>query len=290
VLKRNGSFWQSEIDFSQRHQFMRNSAEPMGEEKKIDRLQIAKSWLPRYTGMPLNEFGDYILLTNFDHYVQHFAEKFGCKVYGEGKPMQAATNSAGLTIINFGIGSANAATIMDLLSARKPLGVLFLGKCGGLKGSTEIGHFILPIAAIRGEGTSLDYFPAEVPALPSFKLHKFVSESLVQRKLDYRTGVIYTTNRRLWEHDDEFRLKLQKMTCIGIDMETATLFIVGHYNEISRGALLLVSDVPMTPEGVKTQESDDHVTRNWVDTHLEIGIESMTHIGEQGEAIRHFRY
>jgi AMP nucleosidase len=261
----------------------------MGEET-FDRLQIAQSWLPRYTGMPLDEFGDYILLTNFDYYVHHFAEKFGCKVYGEGKPMQAATNSAGLTIVNFGIGSANAATIMDLLIAKQPRGVLFLGKCGGLKDSTEIGHFILPIGAIRGEGTSLDYFPAEVPALPSFKLHKFVSESLRQRKIDYRTGVIYTTNRRLWEHDTEFREKLQRMTCIGIDMETATLFIVGHYNQISRGALLLVSDVPMTPEGVKTQESDDRVTSNWVDTHLEIGIESMTHIGEQGEPIRHFRY
>ena len=258
--------------------------------EKIDRLEIAKSWLPRYTGMPIDQFGDFILLTNFDYYVRHFAEKFDCDVYGEGKPMQSATNSAGLSIVNFGIGSANAATIMDLLSARAPKGVLFLGKCGGLKDSTEIGHFILPIAAIRGEGTSLDYFPPEVPALPSFKLHKFVSDSLVNRRLDYRTGVIYTTNRRLWEHDIEFRDKLQRMSCIGIDMETATLFIVGHFNEISRGALLLVSDVPTTPEGVKTQDSDDRVTSNWADTHLEIGIEAMTDIGDRGEPIRHFRY
>ena len=255
-----------------------------------DRGAIAKSWLTRYTGMPLSKFGDYILLTNFDYYVRHFAAKFDCEIHGIGKPMQAATNADGLTIINFGIGSANAATIMDLLSARKPRGVLFLGKCGGLKRSTEIGHFILPIAAVRGEGTSLDYFPPEVPALPSFKLHKFVSESLVKRNLDYRTGVIYTTNRRLWEHDVEFRKKLEKMTCIGIDMETATLFIVGHYNEISRGALLLVSDVPTTPEGVKTQESDDTVTKNWSNIHLEIGIEAMTDIVGRGEPIRHFRY
>ncbi|MDW7680153.1 MAG: AMP nucleosidase, partial [bacterium] len=119
----------------------------------IDRLQIAKDWLPRYTGMPLDKFGDYILLTNFRSYLKHFAEKFHCDVYGEERPMQAATNDQGVTIINFGIGSANAATIMDLLVARQPEGVLFLGKCGGLKKSSEIGHFILPIAAIRGEGT-----------------------------------------------------------------------------------------------------------------------------------------
>jgi AMP nucleosidase len=258
--------------------------------KEISRLEIAKNWLPRYTGMPIDQFGDYILLTNFDYYVRQFSDRFGCEICGQGKPMQAATNSQGLSIVNFGIGSANAATIMDLLSARSPKGVLFLGKCGGLKDSTEIGHFILPIAAIRGEGTSSDYFPPEVPALPSFKLHKFVSESLVQRQLDYRTGVIYTTNRRLWEHDYDFRLKLQRMTCIGIDMETATLFIVGHYNDISRGALLLVSDVPTTPEGVKTSDSDERVTQQWSDTHLEIGIEAMQGIGTRGEPIRHFTY
>jgi AMP nucleosidase len=204
--------------------------------------------------------------------------------------MQAATNNNGLTIINFGIGSANAATIMDLLSARKPAGVLFLGKCGGLKKSAEIGKFILPIAAIRGEGTSNDYFPPEVPALPSFKLHKFVSEKIVEHGHEYRTGVVYTTNRRLWEHDLQFVDRLKRVTCIAIDMETATIFIVGHHNEIARGALLLVSDIPMTPEGVKTEASDLLVTEKWSRIHLQIGIEAMTEIGEKGEKIKHFRY
>jgi AMP nucleosidase len=255
-----------------------------------DRLEIAKNWLPRYTGMPLDQFGDYVLLTNFQYYLDRFAEKFNCDICGEGRPMRAATNNQGLSIVNFGIGSANAATIMDLLSARHPKGVLFLGKCGGLKDSTEIGHFILPIAAIRRDGTSDEYFPPEVPALPSFKLHKFVSDKIVARNLDYRTGVVYTTNRRLWEHDANFLARLQRMTVIGIDMETATIFIVGHYNEIARGALLLVSDVPLTAEGVKTAESDRQVTQNWSDVHLDIGIEAMTDIGHSGEKIKHFRY
>jgi AMP nucleosidase len=255
-----------------------------------DRLEIAKNWLPRYTGMPLDEVGDYILLTNFDYYLRRFAAQFQCEVRGEDKPMQAATNSNGLTIINFGIGSANAATIMDLLIARVPKGVLYLGKCGGLKHSTEIGNFILPIAAIRGEGTSNDYFPPEVPALPSFKLHKFVSEKIVAHGLDYRTGVVYTTNRRLWEHDEAFLERLRRMTCIAVDMETATIFIVGHHNEIARGALLLVSDVPITPEGVKTEVSDAKVTAQWSDIHLQIGIEAMTEIDVKGEKIKHFCY
>jgi len=256
----------------------------------VDRIEIARGWLPRYTGMPLDRFGDYILLTNFHDYVQRFAERFSCDVYGEGRPMQAATNRNGLTIVNFGIGSANAATIMDLLSARSPRGVLFLGKCGGLKTSSEIGHFILPIAAIRGEGTSDDYYPPQVPALPSFKLHKFVSQKIVAHGLDYRTGVVYTTNRRLWEHDIAFLERLRAMTCIAIEMETATIFIVGHYNEISRGALLLVSDVPITPDGVKTGESDRAVTEQWAQIHLELAVEAMTDIDERGEPIKHFRY
>ncbi len=256
----------------------------------VERLDIARNWLPRYTGMPLDRFGDYILLTNFQIYLTKFAEKFDCEIFGEDKPMPAATNDSGLSIVNFGIGSANAATVMDLLSARAPNGVLFIGKCGGLKKSSEIGHFILPIAAIRGEGTSDDYFPTQVPALPSFKLHKFVSEKIVEHGYDYRTGVIYTTNRRVWEHDTRFLNRLREMTCIGIDMETATLFIVGHYNEIARGALLLVSDVPITPDGVKTERLDARVTQQWSETHLQIGIEAMMEIGDRGEAIRHFRY
>ena len=254
------------------------------------KLEIAKNWLPRYTGTNIDDFGDYILLTNFHDYVVKFANRFGCEVKGEGRPMQTATNSAGLSIINFGIGSANAATIMDLLVARSPKAALFLGKCGGLKKTTDIGNFILPTAAIRGEGTSNDYVPTEVPALPSFKLHKFISEKIVARNLDYRTGVVYTTNRRVWEWDETFKSYLRTLHTIAIDMETATLFITGLVNHIPRGALLLVSDIPMIPEGVKTEESDKIVTENFANTHLEIGIEAMTEVGTKGEKIKHFRY
>ncbi len=255
----------------------------------LDKMKIARDWLPRYTGMSLKNFGDYILLTNFHYYFNKFVDQFNSKVYGLDRPMQATTNKDGLTMINFGMGSANAATIMDLLTACSPSAVLFLGKCGGLRFSSEIGHFILPIAAIRGEGTSNDYFPPEVPALPSFKLHKFVSQKLIDSGHDYRSGVVYTTNRRVWEHDKPFLKRLRMMTCNAIDMETATLFIVGHHNQISRGALLMVSDVPLTVGGIKTDESDKQVTEQWADVHLQIGIQAMTEMGDKGEKIQYFR-
>ena len=252
--------------------------------------EMAQNWLKRYTGSEPSELGNWILLTNFQNYVDQFAQQFGSKVNGEGGPMTSTTNSDGLSIINFGMGSANAATIMDLLSSVSPKGVLFLGKCGGLKKTTEIGHFVLPIAAIRGEGTSDDYFPTVVPAMPSFKLHKFVSEILVERNLEYRTGVVYTTNRRLWEWDERFKRYLRKVRALGIDMETATIFITGLANEIARGALLLVSDRPMIPEGIKTAESDKKVTKEFVNLHLEVGIQALTSIDKQGDKIKHFGY
>ncbi len=256
----------------------------------ISKKELAKNWLKRYTGSSPDEIGQWILLTNFQNYVDKFAERFNIPVQGLGGPMTSATNKDGLGIINFGIGSANAATVMDLLSSVNPKGVLFLGKCGGLKKTTEIGHFVLPIAAIRGEGTSDDYFPKEVPAMPSFKLHKYVSQILVEKKLEYRTGVVYSTNRRLWEHDEEFKSYLKKVRCLGIDMETATIFITGLSNAITRGALLLVSDTPMIPEGVKTEESDKTVTREYLNLHLEVGVQAMSQIEKEGEKIKHYSH
>ena len=216
--------------------------------------EIVRNWLPRYTGVPLEGFGKYILLTNFIDYVKIFAQKYDVEIQGKNKPMQSATYG-GITILNFGMGSAMAATVLDLLSAVSPKAVLFLGKCGGLK-KTQLGDLILPIAAIRGEGTGDDYFPPEIPALPSFRLQASVSHIIRKHDLDYWTGTVYTTNRRVWEHDEEFKQYLKEIRALGIDMETATIFIVGFHNGIPHGALLLVSDNPMTPEGVKTSESD----------------------------------
>ena len=253
------------------------------------RLDIVNNWLPRYTGEKLDNFGQYILLTNFSHYVHLFADWNGTRVVGEDKPYQCATAN-GITIINFGMGSAGAATIMDLLSAINPKGVLFLGKCGGLKKRNKLGDLILPIAAIRGEGTSNDYFPPEVPALPAFALQRAVSTTIRENKVDYWTGTVYTTNRRIWEHDDKFKEYLRTIRAYAIDMETATIFTVGFFNKIPTGALLLVSDQPMVPEGVKTAESDKLITSKFVERHLKIGIDSLKQMIEKTTTVRHLKF
>lgn len=250
---------------------------------------IVENWLPRYTGTNLEDFGEYILLTNFNDYLTIFAEQQGAEIKGTNKAMPNVTSN-GITFINFSMGSANAATIMDLLSAINPRACLFLGKCGGLKKKTEIGDLILPIAAIRGEGTSNDYFPPEVPALPAFNLQRAVSTTIRDFNRYYWTGTAYTSNRRVWEHDEEFKKYLRDTRSMAIDMETATLFITGFANSIPTGALLLVSDQPMIAEGVKTAKSDKAVTKEFVKEHINIGVQSLMEIKNKGKSVKHLRF
>ena len=248
---------------------------------------IVTNWLPRYTGRPLADFGQYIILTNFSKYIQLFSQwNDNAPILGLDKPMQSVSAN-GITIINFGMGSSVAATIMDLLTAVKPKAVIFLGKCGVLKKKNKVGDLILPIAGIRGEGTSNDYLPPEVPALPSFALQKAISTTIRDYGRDYFTGTCYTTNRRVWEHDKEFKKYLKELRAMAVDMETATIFTTGFANKIPTGALLLVSDQPMIPEGVKTAESDSSVTEQFVETHLHIGIESLKQLINNGLTVKH---
>jgi len=251
--------------------------------------EIVKNWLPRYTGRKLDDFGDYILLVNFQKYVEMFAEMFHVPIVGEDKAMPSASAN-GITIINFGIGSPNAALIMDLLSAIEPHGVLFLGKCGGIKKKNELGDLILPIAAIRSDGTSNDYLPPEVPALPAFSMQRAISSTIRDHKRDYWTGTVFTTNKRVWEYDERFKRYLQKTRAMAVDMETATIFTVGFYNQIPTGALLLVSDQPMISTGVKTEASDQEVTKRYVNEHLQIGIESLIELINNGKSVKHLRF
>lgn len=251
--------------------------------------EIVQNWLPRYTGRPLEKFTKYILLTNFKDYVENFASNYNVEVIGRDKPMPNAS-ALDITIINFGIGSPNAALIMDLLSAISPNAVLFIGKCGSLKEKNKIGDLILPIAAIRGEGTSNEYIAPEVPSLPAFNLQRAISTSIRDHGKDYWTGVVYTTNRRVWEWDEDFKNYLEKTRSTAIDMETATIFTVGFINKIPTGALLLVSDQPMIANGVKTAESDKKVTQLYTNEHLKIGIDGLLEIIHNGRSVRHLRF
>lgn len=251
--------------------------------------EIACNWLERYTNTPLTAFSKYILLTNFNNYVDLFCQQGGITPPGYEANMRTAT-AQGITIINFGMGSPNAALIADLLSAVKPEACLFLGKCGGVADGMELGSFLLPIAAVRGEGTSNDYFPPEVPSLPHFMLQRAASSVLKYKQLSYWAGPIYTTNRRVWEHDEQFKQYLRRIKVMAVDMECATLFSCADYNGFPMGALLLVSDNPMVPEGVKTIQSDKMVTSHYALTHVRAGIRVLKQIINHSETLDYLNF
>ncbi len=254
------------------------------------KMAIARDMLERYTGTPPDEFEKQIILTNFGYYLEQFYENYGSS-RTQGSAMSAAhSKEKGVSIINFSIGAPNAALIIELLAATDPKAVLFLGLTGGLHRSLKVGDFILPTAAIRDEGASHHHLPRQVPALPTFKVQKFVSQMILEKGMDYRTGVIHTTDYRFWEFDEKFKAHLYEERALAIDMETATLFSVGFASKVPVGAVLLVSDLPLTKGGIKTKKSANSVFQNYTDLHLEIGTEAMSQIALRGEHIRHYRW
>ncbi len=253
-----------------------------------EKQKIAHAILERYTGSTAKDFQPSILLTNFNYYLEQFEKKVG-GVVRSGTAMRVVhCKKRGVSLINFNIGAPTAALIIEVLSIVSPKAVLLLGMCGGLHRTLKIGDFIIPAAAIRGEGVTEHFMPKEVPALPTFKIQKFVSEILVRKGLDYRTGVVHTTDYRFWEFNDSFVKKLYMQRVIAIEMETSAVFVAGFASKVANGALLLVSDLPLQKNGIKM--SGKKVFQEYTNLHLEIGIQAMSEVQEAGEQIRHYRW
>ncbi|MBL7714907.1 MAG: AMP nucleosidase [Bdellovibrionales bacterium] len=252
--------------------------------------KIATDMLERYSGSPASKFQKQIILTNFEYYLERFNNICGDERTKGSAVSVVHSKRAGVSIIDFSIGSPMAALIIELVSMVNPTAVILLGMCGGLHRSLKVGDFILPTAAIRDEGASQHFMPAQVPALPTFKIQKFISQIIVEAGLDYRTGVVHTTDYRFWEFDDRFKADLYEERALAIDMETATLFVAGFASKVPIGALLLVSDLPLKRGGIKTKKSAKAVFRKYTDLHLEVGIRSASQIAERGEHIRHYKW
>lgn len=255
-----------------------------------EKQKIARDMLERYTGSSINDLQKYILLTNFHKYMGVFAQRYGAEVHTGSVWSAVHCRECKVSMIDFKIGAPTAALVIELLSVIEPEAVLFLGMCGGLHHSLVVGDFILPMAAIRDEGVSQHFIPPQVPSLPTFKIQKFVSQMLVEEGLDYRTGVVHTTDYRFWEFDAAFQRKLYEERAIAIEMESAALFSVGFVSKVPIGALLLVSDLPLKRGGIKTKESATNVFTSYTEQHINIGIKAITEIQNKGEHIRHYRW
>jgi len=256
-----------------------------------EKKAIAIDMLERYTGHDLPKFQKQIIITNFGYYIERFNSTFDDHYFTQGSAFKASSSKkAHVTIIEFGIGSPMAALIGEILAVASPKAVLFLGLCGAVHTSLKVGDFILPMAAIRAEGVSKNFLPPQVPALPTFKVQKFVSQVLVENGYDYRTGTIHSTDFRFWEFDQKFKENLIEERVLAVEMETAALFTACFVSKVNIGALLLVSDCPMKKGGIKTRKSAKSVFRNYTDIHIDLGIKAMKDISKKGERIRHYRW
>jgi len=242
--------------------------------------QIARDALERYSGSPIDLFCPYLLLTNFTRYVDYFAEKRGLKIY-EGTMFTAAhCPEEGISILDFKIGSPAAALVVDVAAFLPFKGVLLLGMCGGLRRKYKVGDYFVPIAAIRGEGTSDFYFPPEVPSLANFVVQKAVTEILEEKGGNYHIGITHTTNKRLWEFNEPFRERIMASRSQAIEMECATLFLASYARKLPLGALLLVSDMPLERSGIKTKESGASVFAKHTAEHVELGVDILHRMRE----------
>ena len=247
--------------------------------------------LERYTGHELKHFQKQIILTNFHRYTQVFNETFEDSYLTKGSAFQACTSKkANVTIIEFGVGSATPHLLVSLFQSLIQSAVLFLGLCGAVHRSLKVGDFILPIASIRAEGVSGHFLPPQVPALPTFKIQKFISQILVENDCDYRTGTIHSTDFRFWEFDNKFKDNLIDERVLAVEMETAALFTICFVSKVNIGALLLVSDCPMKKDGIKTKKSANEVFKKYTAKHIDLGIQNMREIATRGEKIRHYTW
>lgn len=257
---------------------------------QFTRSGVGIGTLERYSGSSASEIQPYILLTNFMRYVDLFSEKAGAPVRF-GSAMRACHSPGqGVTMIDYGVGSPVAALIIELLSFVKPVAVLMLGMCGGLRDEYEVGDFFNPVAAIRDEGTSNAYMPPQCPSLSSFVIQRFACQELERRNLRYRTGVIHTTNVRFWEFNEDFQKTLRAERVQAIDMECATLFTVGFSRVVPVGALMLISDLPFKPQGVKTKESARMVFEKYSDLHIELGVQTLAQMREKEQSTLGYQF
>ncbi len=237
--------------------------------------KIAHDTLERYSGSPVQDYQPYILLTNFSKYVRYFAESRNVPLI-EGSTFQVAHSpKEQISILDFKIGSPAAALVVDLCAFLPIRAAVLLGMCGGLRRHYQIGDYFVPIASIRAEGTSDFYFPSEVPSLANFLVQKIMTNVLDEEKANYHVGITHTTNKRFWEFDQDFKARLHATRPQSIEMECATLFMAGYSHKLPVGALLLISDLPLNREGIKTKKSSEHVFQTYTEDHVEKGVRMM---------------
>jgi AMP nucleosidase len=189
-----------------------------------------------------------VLFTNYAMHVETFRQRFS-DAEGpdrDGVQMPAwhhrTPTGDGVSLVNIGVGPANAKTITDHLAVLRPDTMIMIGHCGGLRNHQSLGDFVLATSYLRADHVLDDVLPVAVPVIPNHRLNTFLLDALEARGAHYRLGVVYTTSNRNWEFNQGMTLAAMRAArCVAIDMESAN----GFRYRVPNAALLAVSDKPL---------------------------------------------
>ncbi len=251
----------------------------------IKEHEYIRQTLERYTNCRLEDFCEHVLVTNFKQYIHRFREKYQGEFH-EGNFRIVNVKDMNCTMIDFGIGSPQAALIINCLAYLDNFkSVVMLGMCGGIEDILEVGDFIIPTAAIRGEGTSRHYLPQGFPAIPTSSVNLYCIGAVRKMGLTPRCGIVYTTDRRLWEFDEKFVNYLRQHRILAIEMELATLFTVAYRYEVPIGSIMLVSDMPLQTKGLKDKKLQHEIFSIHMETHLEIAADVVKNLNSKWQEV-----
>jgi AMP nucleosidase len=217
-----------------------------------ERMALSLDRLAHYTGTPAESFQRHVVFTNYAIHVESFLERFpdaeGPVRAGVQMPAWHHRTDAGdgVSLVNIGVGPANAKTITDHVAVLRPDTMIMIGHCGGLRNHQRKGDFVLATAYQRGDHVLDEVLPADVPVIPNHRLNSFLLDALTAAGADYRLGVVHTTDNRDWEFNQTVTLaSMRASRSVAVDMESATIAANGFRYRIPHATLLCVSDKPL---------------------------------------------
>ncbi|MDB5839365.1 MAG: nucleosidase [Herminiimonas sp.] len=205
---------------------------------------------------------------------------------------------SGITMVNIGVGPANAKTITDHIAVLRPHAWVMLGHCAGLRNTQQLGDYVLAHGYVREDHVLDEDLPLWVPIPPLAEIQVALEAAVaeVTRLSGYelkrimRTGTVASTDNRNWEllpqRTPERRFSQSR--AIALDMESATIAANGFRFRVPYGTLLCVSDKPLHGE-IKLPGMANHFYRERVDQHLRIGIRAIELLRRQGVDKLHSR-
>jgi AMP nucleosidase len=208
------------------------------------------------------------------------------------------TDRSGITMVNIGVGPANAKNITDHIAVLRPHAWLMLGHCAGLRNSQQLGDYVLAHGYVREDHVLDEELPLWVPIPALAEIQRALEQAVADvtqcsgadLKRIMRTGTVASTDNRNWEllPDNTPQRRFSQSRAVALDMESATIAANGFRFRVPYGTLLCVSDKPLHGE-IKLPGMANHFYRERVDQHLRIGMRALELLRGQGVAQLHSR-